>query len=795
MFKTVFRVRSCIAVVILFISIHSPCLAESSKDVANLSALKESLIGLDAALGNIEASLNTLRNDLSNMVAQARYFPLERRLLDGDLFFEMKDYEKAATLYRDLIDNPDFRNNPGYWRTLNKLGEALFQLRNFYAARRYFEMAATPSAGSEYSTALARLLEIAINTRDFSSCEKYLALAESLKSSPIVAYSYGKYLYHRGRLTEAQQVFAQIPPGSPTYSRARYFIGVLDTIAGRLESALDNFMVAEKQPVVGDGDAEVATRASLARARILNELGRFEEAVSVLQSIDQQSPVYMESLFDLAWVYIKAGELEKALRALDMLLLNEPQGELAIMTNALRGRILSRLGDVESAGEVYRELTELLGPVTAELDKIASDSSVLTKYFDWVIRRDSRSFEMEVPISERTAAWLDTDPQMASIIQMFHDLARERENVRDSLEMVERLEWALVSGDKIEAFPGLKEKYLQFKEKEARFLDMAVEALSTVDGVLGSRLQGELGEHYAAAVRSRKEAVQAFARSPKTVEEYLLREKRSLEQYKELEKTLFQLESVLRIERQQVLAIEEWLREQHYRESGTPLPPEREATVRKDLEEIKKSLSAINEEMTRIKASVDRDTITNATLLDAMREEGAVRRSLIQAIKKEAEILSRVSSDLDPGLAEVVRSVVNVASRAATDATAIEPAINTVMELADKGASEYALAVQREKASLIADISEIQKAEMDARSFAQNEGAAVFRMVKDRLAEVLLEADLGLVDIAWQREQNIEDKIRALGQEKGERMRGIDEIEELVRPETVEPKTESSGGI
>jgi tetratricopeptide (TPR) repeat protein len=769
-------------------------------DSGRLAGLKDSVERLDMRLGNVESALNLSRADIANMVAQVRYFPIERRLLDADLFYEMKDFEKAATLYRDLAENPDFRGKPGYWRTVVKLGEALFQMRNFQSARRYYEMAATPEAGPEYMLAVARLFEVAVQTRDFGPCERFESLVASLSSSPVVAYSYGKYLYHRGRKVEAQQVFAGIPAASPTYSRAQYFAGVLDASAGRLDAALNAFSIAERQPPVAGLEGDIQGTSTLARARILYELGRPQEALAALQQIDQNSPVFVESLFDTAWAYLKMGELLKAAHALDILLMSSPGGETGLKANALRGRILSRLGDADGATEAYNDVSSTLGPVTSELDKIASEPGAMTKYFDWVIDRGSPAFKMDLPISERTATWLEADPGMASVVQMFGDLSRERENVRESFETVEKLLWALQSGGKLEAFPALKDKFLHVKENEASFLDVAVEAASLVAGPVGERLQGDAADTYSRAVKARNDAIGGFRSGPRTVEDYVRREKKTTEEYKELEKTLFQVESLLRIQRQQVLAIEEWLREQKFRESGTPLSPERETAVRNDLEAIKSMLGSFHQDAVRIRESLDRDTVTNATVAAAMQAEEGSRRALVQALKTEAEVLGRYAATLDPGLADVVRAAAAVVARGAAGASAVEPVGRTLMDVADRGAADYTAAVQREKTLLETQVGDLQKAEMDSRAFAQNEGAAVFRAVKDRLGEVLLEADLGLVDMAWQREQAVSEKLRTLGKEKADRMRGVDEMEEIVKQQAAPaadqaPPPDMSGGM
>jgi hypothetical protein len=94
---------------------------------------------------------------------------------------------------------------------------------------------------------------------------------------------------------------------------------------------------------------------------------------------------------------------------------------------------------------------------------------------------------------------------------------------------------------------------------------------------------------------------------------------------------------------------------------------------------------------------------------------------------------------------------------------------------------EFAAIVDRERSRLETATSELQKAELDARTFAQTEGAAVFRGVKDRLATVLFEADLGIVDMAWQRERDVNDELRQLAADRSNKMTGIEAAEQILR--------------
>jgi hypothetical protein len=66
--------------------------------------------------------------------------------------------------------------------------------------------------------------------------------------------------------------------------------------------------------------------------------------------------------------------------------------------------------------------------------------------------------------------------------------------------------------------------------------------------------------------------------------------------------------------------------------------------------------------------------------------------------------------------------------------------------------------------------------EDNARSLSRDVGFGMIRNAQRRLADILLEADLGLVDVAWQRKQEKTTAIRELQEERTQRIRTLGEI-------------------
>src|SRR5262249_37413303 len=61
----------------------------------------------------------------------------DRRLVDAQLMYALKNYEEAAILLMDVVER--FPNTAAYPEALFLLADALYQKRDYRSARRYYE--------------------------------------------------------------------------------------------------------------------------------------------------------------------------------------------------------------------------------------------------------------------------------------------------------------------------------------------------------------------------------------------------------------------------------------------------------------------------------------------------------------------------------------------------------------------------------------------------------------------------------------------------------------------------------
>jgi hypothetical protein len=129
-----------------------------------------------------------------------------------------------------------------------------------------------------------------------------------------------------------------------------------------------------------------------------------------------------------------------------------------------------------------------------------------------------------------------------------------------------------------------------------------------------------------------------------------------------------------------------------------------------------------------------------------------------------------------------VASVGALADRAEQALGAIAEVDEAVSGAASRGAQELQAQVTRATGVLEAAAGAFETTGMEVASVSRGEVVRALRMVRDRLGVALLEADLGLVEMAWQAAAEVEERQQSLGKAYSERIRALEAAGKALKP-------------
>src|SRR5689334_2410603 len=151
----------------------------------------------------------------------------ERRLIDAQVLYELKNYEAASMILFDVVDK--YPQASAYPEALFYLADSLFLKRDYLSSRRFFEkIVELGPSQRRYQEALQRLIDLSLHTGDYSPVDGYIAKLEGLagdKQLPSVPYVKGKYFYFRRQFDKAVDALKGLPTSHVYYFHSLYFVG------------------------------------------------------------------------------------------------------------------------------------------------------------------------------------------------------------------------------------------------------------------------------------------------------------------------------------------------------------------------------------------------------------------------------------------------------------------------------------------------------------------------------------------------------------------------------------------
>jgi tetratricopeptide (TPR) repeat protein len=321
----------------------------------------------------------------------------------------------------------------------------------------------------------------------------------------VTPYFRGKYYYTRGNLTEAERSFLLVPDGTRYSLEGRYFLGVVHTARGDYARAMTVFREVLAMPAIDDDDAQVIDLANLAIGRLAHETQDAETAIDAYQRISTDSRYFDQALYEVGWVHIGRGDSTRARRALELLVIYDPNSRFAPEARILLGNILLREGRVVSseecfllnaerliardadlafadgavespelpplpaeclnrpstassdyAVEAFESVKRAYGSVYEGLAHAMSSREGLRAYFRDMIRSDVAAVTAPTMLPAEARTWFESDPGVSRVQAVLESLANVRRYVAEIERLVNQLETILSGRSMVGAYAELR---------------------------------------------------------------------------------------------------------------------------------------------------------------------------------------------------------------------------------------------------------------------------------------------------------------------------------------------------
>lgn len=741
-----------------------------------------SVVGAPVRAQDVDREIVGIERDTEDLLARRmaenpergpRY--VEGRIADAELYFRLHDYLRASIVLTEIVERHDSHPAAGDARLL--LADSLFASGDFLGAREHYRAILDRSSDPRFmpyaERALGRLVEIGVTTRNFEGIERYFGRIASDPSSEAASttnYFRGKYEFGRAvpeavvesgraagstldpaRLEQARRYFSAVADGTRMAPQARYFAGVVHVLRGELTQALAVF-----EQVGSGGETpehrRVADLASLAIGRVRNALGLHREALDAYAQVPRTSAEFPRALYESAWVHLALEDTDAAARTLEVLSLAAPESPLIPEAQLVRANLLLRAGRLDEADGVFREAAEAMRPVAGELDGIARAHADLPAYFAGVVRSQRETFSVDALLPESARRYTDSDPAFERAARTLEELTLTRQLVRETTELVERLEVALSSRTVVNAFSDTRE--------QARAIEVLRNRIAFAQNVLLER-EARVGRTAAPgldAARARRRALAAeLEAAPRTPEDATERDEARLSRVRVLGRQLREIEvEIVGLEARIVAT-------QHYLERAPMADAAGQTAVRREVELHRASLTTYREAADALRRELEVARLDIGVGDDAYERDRQLRAEFARAAGEERRLAGSVGGPLEAQFRRLAMLEGRVAAREREIGAAIAARTERIRGV-----------VAEERQNLVRYRELLALLELQAEVVVGGVSMETFERVRTRFRDYVLRAEVGHVDVTWADREGHRTRFEELSQARALELGEID---------------------
>ncbi len=772
------RRSAVLALLIALVAAAGP--TEAAADPLSASAANRRLDEVDLEVRAVRAELSMVSSGYEAPLRREAS-GLEQRLREAEVQRLLGDPFRAAILLFDVAERSELATDPQYPQALLLLAESLLETGNLASAQRYFRQLTRTARGEPLARAVLGLLEVASRTGEFADVREpieRLSREGAVTDRPRVDYAHGKALFRAAStdvtlLSAALDRFRAVPPKQSVSGPAAYYEGVTLVRMGQLDQAVAAFSRATELASSHPDASRVRELASLSLGRIHQERGDVSSALDAYQAVSRDSPYFPDTLYEVAWVHVKAAEraededaqraaLQRALDTLELITDVEADARVYPDARVLQGNLQIRLASLETAYQTFGDVVERFGAARDEMAALLAARGDSRAFFERLIRSDSGDLGDDRLLPPAVVRFALDDPGVARAVSMRKDLEEAERDISTSRELLGTLETALRSEQRFSMFPGVREARVRALSVQNRLLD-AERVLIEVERRLAAPFiapeaaaQWEDSERRVQAI---EDEIRALPRTASEVEQ----SRDSLKaDYEKVSHRVFRMLSSVRGLRSQVNAVRLWARrEGHLSTDASVATEQRMASATAELTELERLLEAAEREVSRasLLSRGDGGWARAERLRQSMREALADLSGLLGPAR------ARLGGEQRAALARLDQQRGEI-RKVEQDLFALQVRLERMVDARVDEQRKLVLDVLRD---LDRDARELGDLRRMSGELLGPVAEATVAAVGRELDQVVLEADVGILDVAWAKKRSHTDQVTELVRELNRR--------------------------
>jgi len=726
------------------------------------------------------------------------------RIANADMLLHAKNYDAAIDILSKVLElsRQGKASEADYADASFLIAEAYFQSRQHLSARRHYrevlEHASRPAYGEYLGRSLSRLVDISLRTDDLESLDFVFARLDALPQadkSGSLAYARAKALYARKDYNAAKSAVNSVSVGSEYTLQAQYLLGVVlmkETLSlspaptgaakasgkpasapdVRFTQAIEQFRKVTRMPASTAAARHVVDLAWMAIGRLFHETDDYVEAAEAYSHVDRGSPEFSTMLYELAWVYVRLGDFERAQRALEVLTITDPNNLELADGSLLRADLMLRAGEFQNALGLYKDVSSHFDPIRQQLDSFLKSTNDPAVYYD-KLTTDDFGAASDDKLPKVVLDWARDQAEDQHVFGVIDDVSRSRNLIKNSRKLASKLNAVLSVSSRVKAFPEIQvqmQQVLSLSNKLARARGTLAEG---IDDVANSDVGGEL-----ATVRNERRALmKRLGWMPVTEGEFIHRDESGDTQWSRASQALQELT----VEADKLNAIVNGLHRvmNEADKHGVTSDAQSRARFQLEIDANERDLVTYHKRIEEFRNAIEVGKAQIGFGDQRYVDDQEVRKRFRELLSREVALLIAGQDSSDA--AAYGKSIQPLLARADNDDAALDLQRAKYEEQAIQQANALRDKISQEIALVEGYAQNLDGLDQQARLLVGEIAMKNFSLVRDRLKSIVLRADVGIVQEAWEVREEQALRVRNLQRERAREEQTLnDELREVL---------------
>jgi tetratricopeptide (TPR) repeat protein len=368
--------------------------------------------------------------------------PPSKTLSRASKLYDKKNYYNASIEFSKVLNKETEDSEANKQRAEFFMGKTLYQMGYYAASLAYFDRIVAKRTGHRYFgatlkwlAALSRVLPETsgilekIGTYDPKDLEQ--PIMDEVRDE--LYYLLGRHYYRQGNFDQAITLFQAVKVESPFYVKAKFFEGVTYVRQYKGAPAVDAFkqilVIGQERPsyYTAEDIETYVELADLQLARVFYSTQQYDTSIKYFEKLPQESPDWLESLFEASWAYFMKTNNSKALGNIHTLTAPYFENEFfpgMAESVLLKAVVYYKYCQYDQALESVAEYNQNYAPLREDLEQILSKYDDNAEFYDYIVKiQNGRAGLAER--TQRVAASSLSDRQLGKTFFWVEELDKE----------------------------------------------------------------------------------------------------------------------------------------------------------------------------------------------------------------------------------------------------------------------------------------------------------------------------------------------------------------------------------